>query len=150
PQVGVRVVTPDALKTFGIRLLKGREFNDSDTPQSERVVLINEAFADKVFPGEDPVGKYLDCGGPSQIIGVMANVKNTGLAGETRPEVYGTYQQWNFQSTFLTLRARSNPLALAPVVTDHVRALNPAQPLNYFRTMRSIVDQTTARPRFRS
>jgi putative ABC transport system permease protein len=150
PQVGVRVVTPDYLKTYGIRLLRGREFAESDAPQSERVVIINQAFADKVFPAEDPVGRHLDCGGPSQIIGVMANVKNTGLAGETRPEVYGTYQQWNFQSAFLTLRARSNPMALAPIVTDHVRVLNPGQPLNYFQTMRSIIEQTTTRPRFRS
>ena len=51
---------------------------------------------------------------------------------------------------FLTLRTAGNPMALAPVVTDHARALNPAQPLNYFQTMRTLIDATTARPRFRS
>lgn len=150
PLVSVRVVTPNYLKTYGIRLLRGREFTESDAPQSGRVVMINQAFADKLFPGEDPVGKELECGGPAQIIGVIANVKNTGLAGETRPEVYGTYQQWGFQSAFLTVRARSNPMALAPIITGHIRALNPAQPLGYFRTMQQHLDASTARPRFQS
>jgi putative ABC transport system permease protein len=144
------VITPDYLKTYGIRLLRGREFTEADAAQSERVLLINQSFADKVFPGEDPVGQYLECGGPSQIIGVIANVKNTGLAGETQPEAYGTYQQWFFQSAFLTLRARSNPLALIPIVTERIRVLNPEQPLTSFRTVRSLVEQATIRPRFRS
>lgn len=150
PRIGVRVVTPDFLKTYGIRLLRGREFNESDAPESGRVLLINQAFADDVYPGEDPLGKQLECGGPAEIIGVIANVKNTGLAGETRAEVYGTYQQWNFQSVFLTIRAASNPLALAPAITEQVRRLNPEQPLVYFRTMQNYLDRTTARPRFRS
>jgi putative ABC transport system permease protein len=146
----MRIVTPNYLQTYGIRLLKGREFTDSDAPQAERVVMINRAFAEKVFPGEDPVGKYLDCGGPTRVIGVAANVRNTGLTGEPRPEIYGCYQQWSFRSMFLTLRTAGNPMALAPVVTGHVRILNPAQPLNYFQTMRTLIDATTARPRFRS
>ncbi|MCI0541423.1 MAG: ABC transporter permease [Verrucomicrobiales bacterium] len=150
PLVTVQVCTPNYLKTYGILLLRGRDFTEADSPQSERVLLVNQAFADKVFPGEDPIGKQIDCGGPSQIIGVMANIKNSGLAGETRPLIYGTYQQWGFQSAFLTVRAKSNPMALVPIVTDNVRALNPAQPLTSFRTMQSFLDQSTARPRFRT
>ena len=150
-RAGVRVAAPGFLKTFGIPLLRGREFTASDAPQSEKVVLVNEAFADKAFPGEDPLGKPINFEGETrEIIGVFANVKNTGLAGDTQPEILVNYRQWSFVSMFLTLRARSNPMALAPIVSEHVRALNPAQPLNYFRTMQSIIDETTARPRFRS
>jgi putative ABC transport system permease protein len=150
PRIGVRVMTPGFLKTYGIRLLHGRDFAGSDGPTAGRVLLINQAFADELYPGENPVGKMIDCNGPSQIIGVVANVKNTGLGGETRPEAYGHYQQWDFQSMFATVRARSNPMGLAPVVTDLVRELNPHQPLMYFRTMQSYLDESTARPRFRS
>ncbi|MEW6306525.1 MAG: ABC transporter permease, partial [Verrucomicrobiota bacterium] len=150
PQVGVRVVTPDYLKTYGIRLLRGREFTESDATAAGRVLLVNQAFADAVYPGEDPVGKQLDCGGRAEIIGIVANVKNTGLTGETRPEIYGTYQQWPFQSVFLTVRAASNPQSLAPVITEQVRLLNPDQPLIYFRTIQNYLDEATARPRFRS
>lgn len=81
---------------------------------------------------------------------ILANVKNSGLTGETRPEVFVTYQQWGWPSCFLTLRAPGNLTALGPVITGHVRALNPNQPLTYFRTMADYLDETTARPRFRS
>jgi len=150
-RAGVRVVTPGFLKTYGIPLLRGREFAESDAAQSEKVILVNQAFADKVFPGEDPLGKQITFEGQSrQIVGVFGNVKNSGLAGETHPEILVNYQQWDFLSMFLTVRARSNPMALAPIVTAHVRVLNPAQPLSYFRTMQSILETATARPRFRS
>ena len=150
PRVGVRVLTPGFLKTYGVPLLRGREFTESDSGEATRVLLINRAFADKVFPGEDPVGKQIQCGGVSEIIGVIANVRNTGLTRETRPEVFGCYLQWDFQSVFLTVRAASNPMALVPIITEHVRALNPDQPLVYFRTIQEFLDQSKARPRFRS
>ena len=150
PLVSVRAVTPDFLKTFGIPLLKGRDFNEADSESAPKVILINQAFADAVFPGENPVGRQIICAGVKEIIGILANVKNSGLTGETRPEVYVTYQQWDWPSCFLTLRAADSLAALAPVITEHVRALNPDQPLTYFRTMADYLDETTARPRFRS
>ncbi|MBI4663968.1 MAG: ABC transporter permease [Verrucomicrobia bacterium] len=150
PRVSVRAVTPGYLKTYGIRLLKGRDFAESDSMSAPKVILINQAFADAVFPGEDPVGSDLNCAGVKEIIGVIANVKNSGLAGETRPEVYVIYQQWGWPSCFLTVRTSSHPLALSPLITEQVRALNPSQPLTFFRTMASYLDETTARPRFHS
>ncbi len=150
PLVGVRVLTPGFLGTYGIQLLRGRDFNESDAAEAPRVLLINQAFADQVFPGEDPVGQQIECGGVSEIVGVIANVKNTGLTGETRPEVFGCYLQWEFQSTFLTVRTSSNPMGLVPVISEQVRALNPVQPLVYFRTIEEFLDGSKARPRFRS
>lgn len=150
PRVSVRVLTPDYLKTYGIRLLRGREFTEADTSAASRAILINTTFAETLFPGQDALGKTIDCGGPAEIIGVIANVKNSGLWGETRPEAYGCFEQWPFQSMFLTVRAAGNPMGLVPVVTRQIRAMNPEQPLNSFRTMQSFLDQATAHPRFLS
>jgi predicted permease len=150
PRVSVRAFTPDYLKTYGIRLLKGRDFSEADSATAPKVILINQAFADALFPGEDPVGRLIHCGGVKEIIGVIANVKNSGLAGETRPEVYVTYGQWGWPSCFLTVRASGNPLALSPLITEQVRKLNQNQPLTAFRTMDDYLDDATARPRFHS
>jgi putative ABC transport system permease protein len=148
--VSVRPVTPDFLATYGITLLKGRELTESDTASSTRVLMVNKAFADLAFPNEDPVGKHIHCEGVQEIIGVVANVKNSGLDGETKPEVYGSYQQWYWPSAFLTVRTKSDPSALASVITEQVRILNPDQPLMYFKTMQQYLADTTNRPRFRS
>jgi predicted permease len=150
PRVSVRAFTPGYLKTYGIRLLKGRDFSESDVMNAPKVILINRAFADAVFPNEDPVGRSINCSGMKEIIGVIANVKNSGLAGETRPEVYVNYRQWAWPSCFLTVRTGGNPLTLAPRITEEVRKLNQNQPLTAFRTMEDYLDDATARPRFQS
>jgi predicted permease len=148
--VGIRPVTPGFLAAFAIPLLKGREFTESDGAGSTRVIMINQAFADLVFPNEDPIGKHINCEGVQEIIGVVANVKNSGLAGDTRPEVYGSYQQWWWPSAFLVVRTTCAPRSLAAVITSEARALNPDQPLMYFKTMEQFMSDATARPRFRS
>jgi predicted permease len=148
--VSVRPVTPGFLTAYGITLLKGREFTESDTATSGKVIMINRALAELVFPGEDPVGKHLNCDGVQEIIGVIANVKNSGLQGETRPEVYGSYHQWYWPSAFLTVRTKSDPQSLRGAITVAVQTLNRDQPLMYFRTMQNYLAETTNRPRFRS
>jgi putative ABC transport system permease protein len=150
PTIGVRPVTPGFTKTYGIKLLQGREFTESDTAGSTRVVMINGALADLAFPNEDPIGRHLDCNGVHEIVGLVANVKNSGLTGDTKPEIYGSYHQWYWPSAFLSLRTRSDPESLAPIITQRVRALNPDQPLAFFKTMDQFLSEQTARPKFRS
>lgn len=148
--VAVRPVTPGYLATYGIALLKGRELTDADTSDASRVVMVNKAFADAFFPNDDPVGRQIVCNGVHEIVGLVANVKNGGLAAQTKPEVYTSYLQWPWPSAFLSIRTKSDTLSLAPVITERVRALNPNQPLAYFRTMEEYVSEQKARPRFRS
>lgn len=150
PRVSAHCCTPEFLKTYGIGLLKGREFTEADSATAPRVMIINQAFANLLFLGEDPVGKQIHCGGVREIVGVMADIKNSSLARETRPMVYMSYQQWEFPWGFLTVRAKGDLAALAPIITKNVRKLNPEQPLAQFESMASITANATARPRFRS
>jgi putative ABC transport system permease protein len=149
PTVNTRVFTPGFLETYGIPLLRGREFSESDTANSAKVAVINKAFADKFYPNDDPVGKMVQCSGERQIVGVIGNVKNVGIRRETRAEMFFSYNQWENPNGFLTVRAH-NATALAPVVTEYVRELNPNQPLTYFRTMQSYLENAYAQPKFRS
>lgn len=150
-RASTRIVTPDFLKTYGMPLLRGREFARSDSPQAEPVMMVNQSFANTVFPDEDPIDKQINCMGKTwRIVGVFGDVKNYGLAQETGPEFAAPFDQWDFTSLFVTVRAKSNPMALAPLITEHVGKLNPNQPLNTFRTMQDALDTTTRSPRFRS
>ncbi|MCI0541424.1 MAG: ABC transporter permease [Verrucomicrobiales bacterium] len=137
-RAGVRVTTPGFLKTFGIPLLRGREFTESDTLQSEKVVLINQAFADKIFPGEDPLGKQIHCEGQSrQIIGVFGNVKNTGLAGSVafarilKTQLFGIGAL--DPTTFLGVSVLLTCVALAACLIPALRAMrvNPMEALRH-------------------
>lgn len=151
PIVNTRILGPGFLETYGIPLLRGREFTEADTGKSARVAVINKAMADKFFPNDDPVGKMIQCGGQREIVGVIGNVKNRGLRNETRAEMYFSYNQWENPSGFLTVRTQAkDAMALAPIVTEYVRQLNPNQPVKYFRTLQSYLNSATAQPKFRS
>jgi putative ABC transport system permease protein len=154
PRAGLRSVTPDHHKTYGLSVVRGRPLNERDDWHSERVMMINQALADSTFEGEDALGKHLRYYGRNwRIVGIFSNHRNAGLTRDPEPEVNMPYFQWegpDAKAVHLTIRAKGNPLALAPDVTRKVRALNPDQPLNQFITMQAYFDNSTAGDRFRS
>ncbi|MCI0541431.1 MAG: ABC transporter permease [Verrucomicrobiales bacterium] len=151
PQVDLRVITPGYFRTLGIQLLKGRDFVAADTAESIRVVVVNEALARRYFPNDDPLGKHLELDeGRCEIIAVAADVKNAGLPGEVKPEIYGNYLQWYFPSAYLVLRTASDPMSFAPLVRSEVRALNKDQPVAWTFVMQRWIAGGLNQPRFRS
>ena len=92
----VRLVTPDYFEALGIPVRKGRGFAASDRPTTERVVVINEAFARKYFAADDPIGRVLQTGFDDQgerIIGVVGNVAEANLTDAAAPARYMLYAQ---------------------------------------------------------
>ncbi|MDG2168213.1 MAG: ABC transporter permease, partial [Opitutales bacterium] len=154
PRADLRSVTADYHETYGIEVLQGRPFNRQDTWRSEKVVMVNETFDKTAFPDEDASGKHIRYFGKDwRIIGVYADIKNVGLTKETSPGVNLPIAQWpgnDAKSVYLTLRKQSDPLSLAPIVSEKVRELNPEQPLNQFQLMETYLDNSTAIDRFRS
>ncbi|MCH1506264.1 MAG: ABC transporter permease [Verrucomicrobiales bacterium] len=154
PRAGLRSVTQHHYKTYGIPILRGRPLNERDAWHSERVMMVNERFAETYYPDEEVLGSHIrHYGRDWRIVGVFGNHKNAGLTRETEPEVNMPYAQWegpDARSVYLTVRTEADPLALAPVVTRKVRALNPDQPLNQFLTMQAYLDGSTSIDRFRS
>jgi putative ABC transport system permease protein len=86
PIVENRTVTPDYFRAMGIPLVAGRFLTDQDNEKSERVTLINQSFAQRYFPNEDPIGKRINAGvgGWMTIVGVVGDVKQAGLANSVR------------------------------------------------------------------
>jgi len=135
-------VTPTYFRTMGISLLKGRELTEQDGPNSPPVVVINDTFARRYWPGEDPLGRRLKFGDASSnapwltIVGVVADMRRTGFDFEPRCETFLPYTQRQFIGFLsLVVRTAADPRAMATNVRDTVWAMDRNQPVSHIRTM---------------
>ena len=149
----IRVSTPDYFQTMAIPLLQGRNFTAHDSSGSLPVAIINEAAAANVFPGQNPIGKYLTNFGPAmtklQIVGVVGNVRHVALETVARPEVYTPLAQAQWPSMYIALRsAVSNPLSLIPAVQSAVWSIDRNVPLANPRTMHDVLAHSVLRRKF--
>lgn len=147
-------VAGDAFGVLGIPLVAGRLIGDSDGPASERVVVINRAAAQKVFAGENPLGRQVMLGPPNAaprtIVGVVGDVRHQGLDQDVGPQVYVPHAQWAFPDTLMALAVRTSgdPLALASAVRGAIRDVDPAQPVTDVRRYVDVVNARTGTRRF--
>src|SRR5436309_1809797 len=110
---------PDFLKTWGIPLLAGREFNEHDTAERQNVVLISQTGARKVFPNENPIGKTLlvtSGGTPCEIVGVVGDIRSTRIKEEPGMEFYRPWSQENFPFVKVAVLRLLTPHAVPKVV----------------------------------
>jgi putative ABC transport system permease protein len=161
PQTVLFVTSPDYLKALGIRLVRGRFFDERDTLRSPRVAVIDEAFARAIFPGEDPVGRRLksfelEGVAPAEIVGVVEHVNNYGAAAAepVQPQLYYAFGQIPEKSlpdftdgVLVAARAAGDPAALAPLVRREAQAVDASQPLYQVVTMEQALAQSIATQR---
>src|SRR5204863_4696874 len=143
----IRIATPDYFQTMGIPLVRGRNFNEYDTKDSAPVAIINEETAKEVFPGEDPIGQYIENFGPKdeklQVVGVVGNVRHLALETAPRPELYQPLGQGMWPAVFVAVRtAPENPLTLLAAVEGAVWSVNKSVALGNPRTMNDIIART--------
>jgi predicted permease len=149
PDALLQVVTPGYLDAMGMRLRAGRDLRWEDSPDGEKVVIVNEAAARRLWPGEDPVGRIaMVNAGEARVIGVVADVRETSVEGEAGPEIYLPMTQARPVGAELVVRTRLAPGALASTVMSTLKAINPAQPAAEFRPIRAIVDHAVSPRRF--
>ncbi len=116
----MRSVTPGYFDLMGVPILEGRDFRDSDTQKEPRVAIVNQAFADKYFPGSRPIGKHLWRGPRDQpadeIVGVVGNARTADLTRAPQPEVYLSLWQSSAFSKDLVVRTVADPRAVIAAV----------------------------------
>ena len=147
----VYLVTPGYIPTVGMRLRAGRDFNWHDTNQSQHVIVINEAAARREWPGEDPIGKFANGieKKPVQVVGVVADVRESSMEEPSSPEVYiPMTQNSDSEGATLVVRASASPDALSSAVLGTLRSLNPGQPATEFRPLQFLVDHSVSTRRF--
>jgi predicted permease len=153
----VRVIAADYFKTMGIPVRQGRVFDERDRFESAPVVIVNERFANKYFPGQNVVGKRIQPGASAddkgdkirEIVGVVGNVKHLSLRKEDSPEIYLPQTQIPFNTMSIVIRTNvSNPNALTNSVRKELAALDGTIPLTGVRVFDEYISRSLARPRF--
>ena len=157
PDSPMRIVGPDYFKTMGIPVRQGRGFESTDQFKSLPVVIVNEQFVQKFFPGKNVIGKHIK---PSwsigdekalmrTIIGVVGNVKHRTLNMEFTPEVYLSASQIPMDSMSIVARTSvSNPAAITSAVRSELAAVDRNIPLVRVRVFDEYLSRALARPRF--
>jgi putative ABC transport system permease protein len=152
------VITEDYFKTMQIPLLRGRDFSAGDVARSQPVMIVDEAFARKFFPGEDVLGKRIKPGasnGPGdkpqwrEIIGVAGNVRLSAMQREMRPEMYLPAAQLGTWCCLHTvLRTSVEPRSVESSVRRVVASLDSEVPITDVRTMQELMSIELSQPRF--
>jgi predicted permease len=159
-QAEYRAINSDYFRAMSIPLQKGRAFTDRDTKDAPGVAIINEAFANRYFPNEDPLGKRLHIdtqvelatyGGktiPREIVGVVSDLKNTVTQTRPVPEMYVPYLQNPHRTMTVVLLNGSDSASLANTVRHEVRNLDGNLPVFNIKTMAQLRDEAIAQQRF--
>jgi len=153
--LGVRVVTPDYLRTIGLAVRRGRPIDDSDGWTSPPVVLVNEAAARLVWPGADALGRELLLGTRvgrddrrlgGRVVGVVADTRERGPMAPPRPTVYAAHAQ--FPASFVAVAVRTAVRPVSPTaLRAELAAIDPEVPMFRVRTMAQLASSAVAQPR---
>ena len=160
------IIGDDYFGASGIPLLSGRDFTPADRLGEPVVVVVNETMAERLWPGEDPLGKRFEFTGgiqgsadsfdpaffpdePMTVVGVAGDVRRSSLAEEPRPEYYRSHAQlpWIFQ--YLVVRASGDPLTVAERLRDVVWGVDPTVPVRDVRTLDAQLSESIGAYRFR-
>jgi putative ABC transport system permease protein len=161
PEVDVRVISTGYLRAMHIPVLRGRDFNDSDTLDRPRAILISQAMAQRFWPGEDAIGKRLTltffpdriC----EIVGIVGDVKLDGLDQKDKNSaLYWPVTQvwesangeWRSFGLDVVVRTTASPAGLAPAVTSAIHAIDPEQAVLHTMTLEDFTADSISQQRF--
>jgi putative ABC transport system permease protein len=151
PIANWRVVSPEYFQVLGIPLIKGRTFTERDGKDVPSVVIINQTMARSIFPDEDPLARRLVVGGDksaSQIVGVVGDVRHSGLDAEPKPEMYVSYLQTVRPAYTVAVRTEVDPSSIVPSLRNEIRAIDKDQPISLVKTMNELRSESLAQLRF--
>jgi len=148
PRSDIAIVTPGYFGAMGIPLLKGRDFSERDAAGSLLVLVVNEAFARKYFPGEDVIGKRIQSGaGPivmREIVGVVGDAKQAALGMDPDPIYYFPYKQLPWGLGTIVLRTAVRPADLESAVRAELAGLDRQAAVHQFQTGEDLSARATA------
>jgi putative ABC transport system permease protein len=132
---GMVLCSAQFFQTLGTRLMGGRLLSEEDVAGMRKVAVVNQTFASKYFPGENPIGRQVKLEAlekaPTpmanpwfEIIGVVSDVKNNGLRNAVQPEAYAPYSFTSYGIYFVFLRTEGNPATLVKAMDDQIWAMD--------------------------
>jgi predicted permease len=155
--IGMRIISASYIRTLGIPLLIGREFTDADTPSSQRVVIVNEAFARK-YLGDNVLGRRISIDTDKknqpewmQVVGVVRTVHDMNLQMLAAGEIYLPYAQVDyFPDANFIARTSENPAVMIPALRRAIWSVDKDAPITDVQTMDQIVSSSVAEQRYQT
>jgi putative ABC transport system permease protein len=152
PLMHYRTVSPDYLSAIGTRLLAGRAISDRDQPR--RVAVVSRIVAERLWPGEDAVGKRFRRAVPTEpafeVVGVAEDVRAEGLELSPAPLIYVSLWERAPAAASIAIRTTADPLIAINVLREAIKSLDPAVPVSRVDTMAGIERDATAQRRFQT
>ena len=151
PFLDIEAISPQWFDTMSVPLRNGRGFTVADNAQAPKVLIVNETFARRFWPNQNPVGKHVVVGrGPaaSEVVGIAADVRNKGLAEETQAQAYIPFAQLPWGNMNLLVRTDVSPESVAAVVQKQISAVDVDQPVTSIQTVDELMNSSRAQPRF--
>jgi putative ABC transport system permease protein len=147
-EANIRTVSETYFQTLAVPLISGRMFDLRDKADAPPVVIIGKTMADRVFAGRDPVGRRLKYAGaeapPLLIVGVVGDIKITGLDEDIRPVVYYPFRQNASVFANLVVRTSADPNSLAGSIRDEIKGLEPAAAIFNVQAMPELIAASPA------
>ncbi|MCM3905197.1 MAG: ABC transporter permease [Pyrinomonadaceae bacterium] len=154
PSSDRRIISPDYFRTMSMPLRKGRAFGAQDQATAPAVMIVNDTFARRFFPGEEVIGKRIIPGEGRQpvtreIVGVVGDVRHEGLDVDPSPEYYIPYEQASVDDMTVVARTTGgNPTSIATALRDVIRGMDKEQPVYNIRPMTQLLSESLAQRRF--
>jgi predicted permease len=150
-------VSPGYFGTMGLEMRSGRHITDQDGAGAPQVTVINETFARRFFPAENPIGRRLLLGQtPKTIVGVVGDTRQFGLDQDVEPEIYNSYLQDGNNAMRLVVRAASGQSSraglanLAVAIRNQIHAIEPNEPINQVISMDRRLSDSVAQRRYQT
>jgi putative ABC transport system permease protein len=148
PRGRFRTVSPGFFASLGVPIIAGRDFNANDRGDSEKVVIVSQSLAQRLFPGQDavnrrftwtdPVMKFIDVStGPRRIVGIAADIDDESVIPNPVMAVYHPMEQ-EIGGGRIFVHAQADPYPLVPTITRIIRDLSPEQPVEQAATLDDI------------
>jgi predicted permease len=143
-------VSPGFFSSYGIQMLQGRDFDDHDDMNSNRVAIVNQALADRTWPNQNPLGKHLHFLGETwnvEVVGLVPTVKYLTLGEPPQPLVYFPLKQDYTPAFAVVVRTKGDPSAAISSVRVTVQSLDAALPVRNVQTLPQVIDLVLEAPR---
>ena len=151
PVTDVRVITHNYFQAMGIRLLRGRAFDNRDAGTGVRRVIINQGLAKKFFPGEDPIGRSIivswDDEVPDEIVGIVGDVRQQDLESDARATIYWPPSRFTYSFMTIAVRTAGDPRGIVSGAVAALHDLDPNVAAADVKTMEEVIDVSVARRR---
>jgi putative ABC transport system permease protein len=152
---GVVVTDANYFQTMHIPLKRGRLYTPQEVLEMRHVVVVNEAFAREIFPGQNPIGQRVtidmkDDNQPSEIIGIVGDNKHKSLDSDVEPMAFWPHAELVYPGMTFVIRTQGDSTSIAATIRNIIHQIDPEQPIGQVATMPALMSKSVARAKFNS